>query len=151
LRRRRPGMCNGRGVVERLRSFRGCVPLDQLPTSRRSEPMRCRRRGSDQGQRLASIFVGVTKMPRFNWSISGVSIALAVALAVWEVAFFFFGWERFFSLFVSHSVGFQLAWITTIYLSFQLISIPFAQRGSKGNFVGIIDGVASLLPLLIVV
>jgi len=90
-------------------------------------------------------------MPRFNWSISGVSIALAVALAVWEVAFFFFGWERFFSLFVSHSVGFQLAWITTIYLSFQLISIPFAQRGSKGNFVGIIDGVASLLPLLIVV
>ena len=90
-------------------------------------------------------------MPRLNWSISGISIGLAVALALWEVAFFFLGWEGFYSLFAKDRLGFQIAWITTIYLSFQLVSIPFAQRASKGSFVGVIDGVASLLPLLIIV
>ena len=90
-------------------------------------------------------------MPRLNWSISGISIGVAIALAVWEVAFFFFGWEGFLSLYVHNRLGFQLAWITTVYLSFQLVSIPFAQRASKGSFVGVIDGVASLLPLLIIV
>jgi hypothetical protein len=90
-------------------------------------------------------------MPKLNFSVSGISIGLAIALAVWEVLFFFFGWEGFLSLFVGDRLGFQLAWITTIYLSFQLVSIPFAQRASKGRFIGVIDGVASLLPLLIVV
>jgi hypothetical protein len=90
-------------------------------------------------------------MPRLNWSISGISIGVAIALAAWEVAFFFFGWEGFLSLYAHNRLGFQLAWITTIYLSFQLVSIPFAQRASKGSFVGVIDGIASLLPLLIVV
>jgi len=90
-------------------------------------------------------------MPNFRLSISGMSIGLAVALAIWEVAFFFFGWEGFFSLFVKNRLGFQLAWITTIYLSFQLVSIPFAQRAAKGSFVGVVDGIASLLPLLIIV
>ena len=90
-------------------------------------------------------------MPRFNWSISGISIGLAIALALWEVAFFFFGWEGFFSLYVHNRLGFQLEWINTLYLAFQLVSIPFAQRASKGNFVGVLDGIASLLPLLIIV
>jgi hypothetical protein len=90
-------------------------------------------------------------MPKFRLSISGISIGLAVALAVWEVAFFIFGWEGFFSLFVKNRLGFQLAWITTIYLSFQLVSIPFALRAAKGSFVGVVDGIASLLPLLIIV
>ena len=89
-------------------------------------------------------------MPRLNWSLSGISIGVAIALAVWEVAFFFFGLEGFSSLYVRNRLGFQLAWITTIYLSFQLVSIPFAQA-SRGSFVGVIDGIASLLPLLIVV
>jgi hypothetical protein len=48
-------------------------------------------------------------------------------------------------------LGFHLAWITSIYLSFQLVSIPFAVRASKGRFIGVIDGIASLLPLLIVI
>jgi hypothetical protein len=48
-------------------------------------------------------------------------------------------------------LGFQLAWMAAVYLSFQLVSIPFALRASKGRFIGIIDGIASLLPLLIVV
>jgi hypothetical protein len=93
----------------------------------------------------------VTPMPKFNLSVSGISIGLAIALAVWEVLFFFFGWEGFFSLFVRDRLGFQLAWIIAIYLSFQLVSIPFALRSSKGRFIGVIDGIASLLPLLIVV
>jgi hypothetical protein len=90
-------------------------------------------------------------MPKLSFSVSGISIGLAIALAVWEVLFFFFGWEGFLSLFVENRMGFQLAWITTIYLSFQLVSIPFAQRASKGSFIGVIDGIASLLPLMIVV
>ena len=90
-------------------------------------------------------------MPKFNLSISGISIAMAVALAIWEVLFFFFGWDGFLSFAFPNRLGFQLAWMTAIYLSFQLVSIPFALRASKGRFIGVIDGIASLLPLLIVV
>src|SRR5215831_1235281 len=90
-------------------------------------------------------------MPRFNLSISGLSIGMAVALAIWEMLFFFLGWEVFFSMTSPNRLGFDLAWITTIYLSFQLVSIPFALRASKGRFIGVVDGIASLLPLLIVV
>ena len=90
-------------------------------------------------------------MPKLNLSISGLSIGMALALAVWEVLFFFFGWEGFFSLVAPKRLGFHLAWMTSIYLSFQLVSIPFALRTSKGSFVGIVDGFASMLPLLIVV
>jgi hypothetical protein len=90
-------------------------------------------------------------MPKFGVSISGLSIAMAIALAVWEVLFFFFGWQGFFALVVPHQLGFHLAWMTTIYLAFQLVSIPFALRASKGRFIGIADGLASLLPLLVVV
>ena len=90
-------------------------------------------------------------MPRLNLSISGLSIALALALAIWEVLFFFFGWNGLLGLIFPSRLGFQLAWMATIYLSFQLVSIPFALRASKGRFIGIIDGIASLLPLLIVV
>ena len=84
-------------------------------------------------------------------SISGLSIVMAVALAIWEVLFFFFGWHGFWALFVSNQLGFQIAWLTSVYLSFQLISIPFALRASKGRFIGVVDGIASLLPLLVVV
>jgi hypothetical protein len=42
---------------------------------------------------------GGTVMPKFNLSISGTCIAMAVALAVWEV--FFFGGEGSFAVFVS--------------------------------------------------
>jgi hypothetical protein len=91
------------------------------------------------------------EMPKLNLSISGLSIGLAVALAVWEVLFFFFGWEGFFSLVAPKRLGFHLAWMTSIYLSFQLISIPFALRTTRGRFIGIFDGIASILPLLIVV
>src|SRR5262245_7843986 len=90
-------------------------------------------------------------MPKLNLSISGVSIAMAVALAIWEVLFFFVGWDGFLSFAFPNRLGFQLAWMAAIYLAFQLVSIPFALRASRGRFIGIIDGIASLLPLLIVV
>ena len=90
-------------------------------------------------------------MPKLNLSISGLSIALAVALAIWEVLFFFFGWDGFLAFVFPDRLGFQLAWMAAIYLSFQLVSIPFALRAARGRFIGIIDGIASLLPLLIVV
>jgi hypothetical protein len=64
-------------------------------------------------------------VPKYNLSISGISIAMAIALSIWEVSFFFFGWEGLFSVFVPNRLGFHLAWITAIYLSFQLISVPF--------------------------
>jgi hypothetical protein len=90
-------------------------------------------------------------MPKFNLSISGFSIAMAVALAFWEVLFFFFEWDGVLGFLFPNRLGFQLAWMAAIYLSFQLVSIPFALRAAKGRFIGIIDGIASLLPLLIVV
>jgi hypothetical protein len=90
-------------------------------------------------------------MPKFNLSISGLSIAMAGALAFWEVLFFFFEWDGVLGFVFPNRLGFQLAWMAAIYLSFQLVSIPFALRASKGRFIGIIDGIASLLPLLIVV
>jgi hypothetical protein len=67
------------------------------------------------------------------------------------VLFFFFGWEGLFAMVPPNRLGFHLAWLVSIYLSFQLVSIPFALRASKGRFIGVVDGIASLLPLLIVV
>ena len=90
-------------------------------------------------------------MQRFNLSVSGLSTAFALALAVWEVLFFFFGWQGLYGWFVPNQLGFEMAWITAVYLAFQLVSIPFAMRASRGRFIGVVDGMASLLPLLIVV
>ena len=85
--------------------------------------------------RVEALFDWEAGMPKFNLSISGLSIGLAVALAVWEVLFFYFGWEGFFSLVAPDRLGFHLAWMTSIYLSFQLISIPFALRTTKGRLI----------------
>jgi hypothetical protein len=90
-------------------------------------------------------------MQRFGLSVGGLSIAMAVALAVWEVLFLFLGWQGVLGLFVPNQLGFQIAWMSVIYLAFQLLSIPFAMRASRGRFIGAVDGMASLLPLLVVV
>ena len=90
-------------------------------------------------------------MRRLNLSVSGVSVCLAVVLAIWEVLFFFFGWEGIYGWFVPHQLGFEMAWITAVYLAFQLVSIPFAMRGVRGRFIGVVDGMASFISLLIVV
>jgi len=44
-------------------------------------------------------------------------------------------------------LGFNLAWLALIYISFQLLSIPFALRASKERFIGVVDGLASIVPL----
>ena len=80
-------------------------------------------------------------------SISGMSVLLALGLAVWEWLFFFHKEVPWFN---ADQPGLYLAWITFIYLSFQLISIPFAIGASRDRFIGVIDGLASLLPLGVV-
>jgi hypothetical protein len=88
-------------------------------------------------------------------SVAGVSILFAAGLALWEVYFFWFagsfpGLEGALGPFTSERVGFNMAWIAAIYLAFQLISIPFALPTATGRFIGVVDGMASLLPLAVV-
>jgi hypothetical protein len=92
-------------------------------------------------------------MRKVHLSTASLSILLAVALAVWEVYFFWLagflgaGW---LGLFTSQRLGFNLAWLASIYLTYQLISIPFALPAARGRFLGVFDGMASLLPLAVV-
>jgi hypothetical protein len=90
-------------------------------------------------------------------SISGLSVFMAFALSIWEIYFFFYSGSAALApldgkigLFTTDRLGFNLAWVTLIYLSYQLVSIPFALPTSGHRFMGVIDGMASLLPLMIV-
>jgi hypothetical protein len=76
-----------------------------------------------------------------------VSILMALALALVECAFFFQGanWEGPSGPFAPDRLGFNLAWLTLIYLSFQLLSIPLA-IGARERFIGVLDGMASVVP-----
>ena len=94
---------------------------------------------------------------RRSISIGGLSITFALLLALWEVYFFgFAGEHRLGSLdgslgwFTLDRLGFNMAWLAWGYLSFQLISIPFALPASGSRFIGVIDGLASLVPLAVV-
>ena len=91
-------------------------------------------------------------------SISGLSIILALGLAAWEYYFFWYGGQRILGglhgtlgWFTPDRLGFNMAWLVTLYLSFQLISIPFAIPASRDRFIGVLDGMASLVPLAIMV
>ena len=88
-------------------------------------------------------------MPKFNPSVSGTSIFMALALGLWEWFFFFYGgrWEGPLGWFTAERLGFNLAWLAVVYISFQLLSIPFALRASKERFIGVLDGLASMAPL----
>jgi hypothetical protein len=94
-------------------------------------------------------------MRKLNLSVSGLSTSLAMALALWEVYFFFFagsvsGLQGTLGFFTPDRLGFNLAWLTLIYLSYQLISIPFALPTAGHRFIGVVDGMASLVPLVVV-
>jgi hypothetical protein len=96
-------------------------------------------------------------MRKSHLSVSGVSIILALLLALWELYFFGFGGEHLLGwldgtigLFSPERLGFNMAWITWAYLSFQLISIPFALPTARTRFIGVLDGMASLVPLAVV-
>src|SRR5205823_1377428 len=52
--------------------------------------------------------------------------------------------------FTPNRLGFNLAWLVAVYLTYQLISIPFALPAAKGRFLGVVDGMASLVPLAFV-
>ena len=94
-------------------------------------------------------------MRRFKLSVSGLSTTLAMGLALWEVYFFFFAGnagklDGSLGLFTPDRLGFNMAWLTLIYLSYQLISIPFALPTAGHRFIGVVDGMASLVPLVVV-
>jgi hypothetical protein len=91
-------------------------------------------------------------------SISGLSILLALLLALWEVYFFGFAGHRVFGplegtlgWFTPDRLGSNMAWLVWAYLSYQLISIPFSVPRAGIRFIGIIDGMASVVPLAIAV
>ena len=88
-------------------------------------------------------------MLKFNPSVSGVSILLALGLGLWEWYFFVYRghWEGPLGWFTEDRLGFNLAWLAVVYISFQLLSIPFALRASKEKFIGVLDGLASMVPL----
>ena len=88
-------------------------------------------------------------MSKVNPSISGLSILMALALGLWEWYFFFLasGREGPLGWFAPDRLGFNLAWVAAIYISFQLLSIPFALRTGRDRFIGVVDGMASLVPL----
>jgi hypothetical protein len=97
-------------------------------------------------------------MRRLHISVSGFSILLALLLAAFEFYFFWYAGQNVMGplggtlgLFTADRLGFNLAWVAAIYLSYQLISIPFALPGAQNRFVGVIDGLASLIPLGVVV
>jgi hypothetical protein len=79
-------------------------------------------------------------------SLSGISVLMALALAAFEVYFFWGGGPNGF--FPPERLGFNIAWLIFFYLSFQLVSIPFS-IGYREQFVGVLDGLASVVPLVI--
>jgi hypothetical protein len=106
---------------------------------------------------LTSDSNGGDPMPKLHLSTASLSILLAVGLALWEVYFFWAAGSGFLGslegtlgLFTPNRLGFNLAWVASIYLAYQLISIPFALPGARGRFIGVVDGMASLLPLAVV-
>ena len=94
-------------------------------------------------------------MRKGHLSVAGTSVLFALGLAVWEVYFFWFAgalrsWEGALGVFTSERLGFNMAWIATIYLTYQLISIPFSLPSVANRFIGVVDGLASLVPLAVV-
>ena len=87
-------------------------------------------------------------------SLSGISVLMALGLAAWEVFFFWgagpSGPANTIAIFSSERLGFNMAWLVYFYLAFQLISIPFA-LSYREQFIGVLDGLASVVPLLVAV
>jgi hypothetical protein len=96
-------------------------------------------------------------MRKMHLSLAGLSILAALLLAAWEFYFFWYAGQSLFGslenslgVFTPNRLGFNMAWFILIYLTFQLISIPFALPGSGNRFIGVLDGMVSLVPLAIV-
>src|SRR6267142_6568033 len=96
-------------------------------------------------------------MRKVHLSVGGVSILLSLSLAAWEFYFFWYAGthalvslEGKLGLFTPNRLGINLAWVAALYLTYQLISIPFALPGTQNRFIGVVDGLASLVPLAVV-
>jgi hypothetical protein len=95
-------------------------------------------------------------MRRGHISVAGLSVLFALGLAAWEVYFFWFA-GSFKSLdgtlgfFTPDRLGFNVAWLCALYLTYQLLSIPFSLPSGANRFMGVVDGMASLVPLAVVV
>jgi len=88
-------------------------------------------------------------------SLSGMSVLMALGLAAWEVYFFWFADQKLLGsldgklgIFTPDRLGFNMAWLVLLYLSYQLISIPFAMT-YREQIVGVLDGLASVVPLMV--
>jgi hypothetical protein len=89
-------------------------------------------------------------------SLSGISVLLSLCLAVWEMYFFWEAGKGLFGplhgtlgLFTPDRLGFNMAWLALAYLSFQLISVPFAMAYREQTFLGVLDGLSSVVPLIV--
>jgi hypothetical protein len=98
-----------------------------------------------------------TSRRKFPLSLSGLSIAFALGLALWEWYFFFVvdtppleNVAARLGFFTPNRLGLNLAWLVAGYLTYQLISIPFTLPAARGRFIGVVDGMASLVPLAVV-
>jgi hypothetical protein len=83
------------------------------------------------------------------------AIVSALALALWEIYFFWYAGsmqnlQGRLGLFTADRMGFNMAWLAAIYLTYQLISIPFSLPSASNRFLGVVDGMASLVPLAVV-
>jgi hypothetical protein len=95
-------------------------------------------------------------MRKGHVSVAGLSVLFALGLAAWEVYFFWYAGsfknlEGTVGLFGPDRLGFNIAWLCAIYLTYQLLSIPFSLPSGANRFMGVIDGMASLVPLAVVV
>jgi hypothetical protein len=87
-------------------------------------------------------------------SLSGISVLMALGLAIWEIYFFWgasrnlLGLDGTLPIFTPERLGFNMAWLVYFYLAFQLISIPFS-LSYREQFIGVLDGLASVVPLIV--
>src|SRR5712671_5373867 len=82
-------------------------------------------------------------MRRGHLSVAGLSVLFALGLALWEVYFFWFAGsfksaEGIFGVFTADRLGFNVAWLCAIYLTFQLLSIPFSLPSGINRFMGVV-------------
>ena len=95
-------------------------------------------------------------MRKGHLSVAGMSVLFALGLAAWEVYFFWFAgsfknMDGMLGLFTHERLGFNIAWLCVLYLTYQLLSIPFSLPSGANRFMGVVDGMASLVPLAVVV
>ena len=95
-------------------------------------------------------------MHKGRLSVAGMSVLFALGLAAWEVYFFWFAGsfkhlDGTLGVFTPDRLGFNMAWLAAIYLTYQLLSIPFSLPSAATRFIGVVDGMASLVPLAVVV